>query len=190
MRTKNPSALLAISMLCSARMYSQPVPAATTPPAVAFFAQGTGEVITTHPGTTTSYGSDVAGATVGAYIQSHSWLGIETRAIALQEFNDERRSGLYLGPRLALGHRRFRIDAFVLGGASRFNSIHAPAGSGNNNGNLSQSVRPSIDIGFGSELRLSRRIFWRVGEVGYVHDIIRNDPSGITFSSGFVLRLH
>lgn len=134
------------------------------------------------------------GGVVGADLQARPWLGVETRALWLesadQADHEEHQRALFLGPRIEFGHRRISVDGVVLGGVSHSNFPLAPVSTYPNGQDvLTASTSPAIEAGGGLNLRVSRRISWKIGEVIYGRSFSANQPEGVTFSSGIAVSL-
>ena len=183
--------LIAVFLLTSSAR-SQAIPAATMAPTFALFAEGSANTLESNPDPV-RYGNLYGGA-AGVYIQTRPWLGIEARASFLesasQPGHEEHQRAAFVGPRLAVAHKRFRVDGVLLGGLSHSDYPTSPASAYPNGMDmLTASTKPALEAGGGLDLRLTRRFSWRTGEMMYGYVFGPDEPSGITFSSGLILRI-
>ena len=181
--------LVASCILVPSNAFSQAIAARTSPTMFAVFGTFSAEKLG-GSSDTAQYGSFVSGITLGGFAQFRPWLGIEGRGGILRWGNDEHRNTALLGPRVVFPHRRFRFDGVFLAGLSHAGYVHQPiirdpAGKEL----ISASANAAIEIAGGVDYRLTHRLYWEIGDVGYNHIFTQNGPGGITFSSGLVLRL-
>jgi hypothetical protein len=190
MRYAKLSAFLAITCLIPTfHAHSQVVAARTMPAAIGLF----GEISTERPGPiadTTLNNSFLTGGTLGGYIQARPWLGLEARAVALRELSDEHQYFAFMGPRFASFHKRFQLDGVLLVGMSRSSGIPMLALDVKSGVDVfAPSTNPAMQASIGTEFRLARKLFWRVGEVGYSRTFVHGGLGGPIVSSGLALRL-
>ncbi len=189
--TKSTWLLIAISLLTSSAR-SQAIPAATMAPRIAIFGEGSANTFGYKPDPV-HYGN-LYGGVIGGYLQTRPWLGLEARASFLesasQPGNEEHQRAVFFGPRLTVGHKRFRADGAVLGGWSHSDyPASVPSAYPNGLDKLNASTDPALEAGGGVDLWLSPRFSWRTGEVMYGHVFGPNEPWGLTFSSGLIWRI-
>jgi hypothetical protein len=182
--------LIASCGLFTSNARSQVVPARTPAPVVAVFGTFSAEKLGA-ASDTAQYGNFVSGVTLGGFAQFRPWLGLEARGGVLRIGNDLHRNTALIGPRAVLYHHRFRFDGNFLVGLSHAGLIKQPPVIGYEGRELVvASWNTAFEIAGGVDYRLTRRLYWKIGDIGYNHILTQQGgANGITFSSGLVVRL-
>jgi hypothetical protein len=166
---------------------SQVQPAGIPPPHGFVFADFSGQVLNSNTG---QYGNYVYGTTLGGFIQFRPFIGLEVRGGVLKGGSQLHRNTGLVGPRVAFSHNRFRYDGVFLFGLSHGGYILQPIVVGSNGRDLiGYGPNTALEIAGGVDYRLTRRVYWEMGDVGYNHIFVQNGQGGVTFSSGLMVRL-
>jgi hypothetical protein len=193
--------LMTALMLPSLGAISQAVPPVTTPSSGAIFVQGSVTRLESNV-SETQYGNLLCGGEVGAYFQFRPWLGIDARGLVLesrtQVGHEERQRAGFSGLRFSFSRRRLKTYGIALGGISHAEYETSPTIQYSNGQDvLTAATEPAFRAGGGIDLQLTRRMFWRMGEVTYGHVFVHvpagvvgpNGPTGTNFSTGLVLKI-
>jgi hypothetical protein len=193
--------LIAAFLLPPLSLFSQVVPSGTMSPSGAIFAQGGVTTLESNAGHA-QYGNLLYGGNIGAYFQFRPWLGIDARVLLLesrsQTGHEEHQRAAFAGPRFTFSRRRFTMYGIALAGISHADYVSSPIRQYPNGEDvLTAATDPAIQAGGGIDLRINRRLYWRLGEVTYSHMFVPVPAGtvgpdafkGTNFSTGLVLKI-
>jgi hypothetical protein len=165
---------------------TQVVPAATPGPNISLFGDFSAEKLGSN---TYQYGTLVYGATLGGFIQFRRFIGLEARGGLLRSGSQLHRNTALVGPRVVFSHNRFRFDGVFLVGLSHAGYIHQPITPGPGGYLIGDGINTALELAGGVDYRVTHRLYWEIGDIGYNHIFVQSGEGGVTFSTGLVVRL-